>query len=146
MRTDTRRGCGASVHAHGSATTIACSVTDALSALLRASHLLAPGDLASAAAAGARRMGVRDTVLYLADYEQATLLPLSGVGVPERQELSIEGTMAGRAFRRVQVVNSTATQGTHRLWVPLLDGVERLGGGPAGIGGPAGRDRGRGRP
>src|SRR3954452_197771 len=127
MRTDTRRGCGASVHAHGSATTIGCSVTDALSSLLRASHLLAPGDLASAAAAGARRMGVRDTVLYLADYEQATLLPLSGVGVPERQELSIEGTMAGRAFRRVQVVNSTATQGTHRLWVPLLDGVERLG-------------------
>jgi hypothetical protein len=127
MRTDTRRGAGTSVHAYGSETTIACSVTDALSSLLRASHLLAPGDLASAAAAGARRMGVRDTVLYLADYEQATLLPLSGVGVPERQELSIEGTMAGRAFRRVQVVNSTATQGTHRLWVPLLDGVERLG-------------------
>src|SRR4051812_14931968 len=127
MRTDTKRGAGASVHAYGSATTIAWSVTDALSSLLRASHLLAPGDLASAAAAGARRMGVRDTVLYLADYEQATLLPLSGVGVPERQELSIEGTMAGRAFRRVQVVNSTATQGTHRLWVPLLDGVERLG-------------------
>ena len=102
-------------------------MTDALSALLHASHLLAPDDLAATAAAEARRMGVRETVLYLADYEQATLLPLSGAGVPERQELPIEGTMAGRAFRRVEVVDSTATQGTHRLWVPLLDGVERLG-------------------
>jgi hypothetical protein len=102
-------------------------VTDALSSLLRASHLLAPGDLAAAAAAEARRMGVRETVLYLADYEQATLLPLPGAGVPERLELPIEGTMAGRAYRRVEVVSSTATKGTHRLWVPLLDGVERLG-------------------
>ncbi|WP_233498860.1 PP2C family protein-serine/threonine phosphatase [Blastococcus sp. TF02A-26] len=102
-------------------------MTDSLSSLLRASHLLAPDDLAATAAAEARRMGVRDTVLYLADYEQATLLPLPGAGVPERQELPIEGTMAGRAFRRVEMVNSTATQGSHRLWVPLLDGVERLG-------------------
>jgi serine phosphatase RsbU (regulator of sigma subunit) len=102
-------------------------VTDALGSLLRASHLLAPHDLAAASATEARRMGVRETVLYLADYEQVTLLPLPGAGVPERQELPIEGTMAGRAFRRTEVVSSTATQGTHRLWVPLLDGVERLG-------------------
>ena len=102
-------------------------MTDPLSSLLRASHLLAPGDLAATVAAQARQMGVRETVLYLADYEQATLLPLPGAGVPERQELPIEGTMAGRAFRRVDVVGSTATEGTHRLWVPLLDGVERLG-------------------
>ena len=102
-------------------------MTDALGWLLRASHLLAPDDLAATAAAAAQRMGVRKTVLFLADYEQATLLPLTGAGVPERQELPIEGTMAGRAFRRVEVVSSTATAGTHRLWVPLLDGVERLG-------------------
>jgi serine phosphatase RsbU (regulator of sigma subunit) len=102
-------------------------VTDALSSLLRASHLLAPDGLAATAAAEARRMGVRETVLYLADYEQVTLLPLPGAGVPERRELPIEGTMAGRAFRRVEVASSTATVGTHRLWVPLLDGVERLG-------------------
>jgi hypothetical protein len=72
-------------------------------------------------------VGVRETVLYLADYEQATLLPLPGAGVPERQELSIEGTMAGRAFRRVQVVSSAAGGISCRLWMPLLNGVERLG-------------------
>ena len=54
--------------AHGRPTDEACSVTDALGSLLRASHLLAPDDLAATAAAEARRMGVRETVLYLADY------------------------------------------------------------------------------
>jgi serine phosphatase RsbU (regulator of sigma subunit) len=101
-------------------------VTDPLGSLLRASHLLAPDELAATVAAQARRMGVWETVLYLADYEQVTLLPLPGAGVPERQELPIEGTMAGRAFRRVEVVHSTAPD-THRLWVPLQDGIERLG-------------------
>jgi serine phosphatase RsbU (regulator of sigma subunit) len=102
-------------------------VTGALGALLRASHLLAPDDLPSATAVEARRLGARDLVLYLADYEQTTLVPLPGEGVPERRELPIEGTMAGRAFRRVEGVHSRATRGTHRLWLPLLDGVERLG-------------------
>src|SRR3954453_10097343 len=78
-------------------------------------------------AAHARSLGARETVIYLADYEQATLLPLPGAGVPQRQELAIEATMAGRAFRRVEVVTSSTTGSSYRLWVPLLDGVERLG-------------------
>jgi hypothetical protein len=102
-------------------------VSEALAALLRSSHLLSPHDLAPVVAREARRLGAQETVLYLADYGQSTLQPLPGAGVPEREELSIEGTLAGRAFRRVEVVASTTTEGTHRLWVPLLDGVERLG-------------------
>src|SRR3954469_218421 len=102
-------------------------VVDPLRSLLRASHLLAPDDLASTVAAHARSMGARETVLYLVDYEQATLVPLPGAGGPERQELAIEATMAGRAFRRVEVVDSGARGGSHRLWLPLLHGVGRLG-------------------
>jgi serine phosphatase RsbU (regulator of sigma subunit) len=101
-------------------------VTEPLRSLLHASHLLAPDDLAACVAAHARMLGAVETVVYLADYEQATLLPLSGAGVPERQELSIEGTMAGLAFRRVEIVDSRA-QNRYRLWMPLLNGVERLG-------------------
>ena len=101
-------------------------VTEPLRSLLHVSHRLAPDDLAAIVAEHARMLGVQETVLYLADYEQATLLPLSGAGVPERQELPIEGTLAGRAFRRVEVVGS-APRSSHRLWLPLLDGVERLG-------------------
>jgi hypothetical protein len=101
-------------------------VSDPLQALLHASHRLSPDQLAATVAVHARALGAGETVLYLADYQQATLLPLTGAGVPGRQELPIEGTLAGRAFRRVQAVDSTA-DGRHHLWVPLLDGVERLG-------------------
>lgn len=101
-------------------------MSEALTSLLHTSHLLAPGDLAGSVAAHAKPLGVREMVLFLTDYEQRTLLPIPGSGVPERQELPIEGTLAGRAFRRVQVVGSRA-KGTYRLWMPLLDGVERLG-------------------
>jgi serine phosphatase RsbU (regulator of sigma subunit) len=104
----------------------AYAVTEPLRSLLRASHLLAPDDLAATVAAHARMLGAGETVLYLADYEQVTLLPLPGAGVPERQGLPIEGTMAGLAFRRVEVLGSAGEHG-YRLWVPLLDGVERLG-------------------
>jgi serine phosphatase RsbU (regulator of sigma subunit) len=101
-------------------------VSEPLKSLLHSSHLLAPDDLAAGVAAHAQGLGVRETVLYLTDYEQTTLLPLPGAGVPGRQDLPIEGTVAGRAFRRVQVVSSRARD-TYRLWMPLLDGVERLG-------------------
>ena len=101
-------------------------MTETLRSLLHASHLMAPDDLAATVAAHARRMGVRETVVYLADYEQITLLPLPGRGVPRRQDLPIEGTLAGRAFRRFEV-NSTIVGNGQRLWIPLLDGVERLG-------------------
>jgi serine phosphatase RsbU (regulator of sigma subunit) len=101
-------------------------VADPLRSLLHASHLLAPDDLAATVSTHARVWGVREAVLYLSDYEQVTLVPLRGAGVPERQALPIEGTMAGRAFARVEVVSSPADHG-HRLWIPLLDGVERLG-------------------
>jgi serine phosphatase RsbU (regulator of sigma subunit) len=101
-------------------------VAEPLRSLLHVSHLLAPDDLAAVVAAHARMLSVREAVLYLADYEQATLLPLTGADMPQRQGLPIEGTLAGRAFRRVEIVSSTSKIG-HRLWMPLLDGVERLG-------------------
>jgi Stage II sporulation protein E (SpoIIE) len=102
-------------------------VTDPLSSLLHASHLVEPSGLAGAVAERARDLGAQETVLYLADYEQSLLVPLPGEGVPERQRLPIEGTMAGLAFRRVEVVASASGSGRYRSWIPLLDGVERLG-------------------
>ncbi|SDF02958.1 Serine phosphatase RsbU, regulator of sigma subunit [Blastococcus aurantiacus] len=100
--------------------------TESLRSLLAACHLLAPDELAATVADRCTQLGARETVLYLADYEQVTLLPVPGLGVPERQELPIEGTLAGRAFQRVEVVGSAGEHG-YRLWMPLLDGVERLG-------------------
>ncbi|MGX5655930.1 PP2C family protein-serine/threonine phosphatase [Geodermatophilus nigrescens] len=98
-----------------------------LRSLLHASHLLSADLLAGLVADHARALGADDLVIYLADYAQVTLLPLSGQGVPSRQELSIDGTLAGLAYRRLESMDSTSDAPAHRTWIPLLDGVERLG-------------------
>ena len=100
---------------------------DALRALLRASHNLPAGRAGSAVAEQARRLGAREAVIYLADYAQHELLPLPGDGVAQRHALTIDGSTAGRAFRRVEPVRSPGSDGPARLWVPLLDGAERIG-------------------
>jgi len=101
--------------------------SDPLRSLLRDIHLLAPDQLSAVFASHGRGLGARETVVYLVDYEQLLLQPLRGEGVPVRQELGVDGSLGGRAFRRVEVVASPAHSRTNRLWIPLLDGVERLG-------------------
>ncbi|MGY1772694.1 PP2C family protein-serine/threonine phosphatase [Blastococcus sp. SYSU D00813] len=100
---------------------------DPVRSLLLASHHLPAARLGTAVAEHARALGAREAVVYLADYAQHLLVPLSGEGVPERPEVTIDGSTAGRAFRRVEVVRSPGTEGPARLWVPLLDGAERIG-------------------
>lgn len=61
--------------------------------------------------------------MYLADYEQATLMPLT-TDASAHQPLAIDTTFAGRAFCTVDLLESTDGE---RLWIPILDGTERLG-------------------
>jgi hypothetical protein len=104
------------------------AVSKMLNELLRRTHLGAPSDLAAVIADPARRIGARDVVLYLIDYEQRTLVPFPG---PQRQPLaplSVAGTIAGRAFSSSAIRRSSSEDGSgQRLWLPLLDGTERLG-------------------
>ena len=96
---------------------------DALRFLLDRSHLLDPRDLPGAVDEGARRLGALGAVVHLVDRDQLLLVPL---GRDDRQPLSVEATLAGRAYRTLQVLDS-ASDGQPRLWVPLLDGAESLG-------------------
>jgi hypothetical protein len=98
----------------------------ALNEVLQTSHLIAPDQLAGLIERAAQHLGARQTVLYLADYEQRSLSPLRSPKEADREPLSVEGSLAGRAFRAVEVVVSASATEIH-LWVPLLDGVERLG-------------------
>jgi serine phosphatase RsbU (regulator of sigma subunit) len=80
------------------------------------------------AALVARHVGTTasEVVLYLADYAQRVLVPLTGDGVPAREPLQIDATLGGRAFRDVAILDVDTPDG-HRLWLPLLDGTSRLG-------------------
>ncbi len=103
------------------------SAEDPIRALVRASHQLPADRLGTVVTGQARRLGAHDAVVYLADYAQHELVPVRGEDVPDRPVLTVDGSLAGRAFRRVDPVRSTPHDEPGSLFVPLLDGAERVG-------------------
>jgi serine phosphatase RsbU (regulator of sigma subunit) len=96
---------------------------------LRRTHLSHPDDLANVAAEVAEQaLGASEVVMYLANYEQTMLVPVPARIAPERLELRIDGTVAGHAFTTSTIHDSvTEVPGRRRLWVPVLDGTDRMG-------------------
>ncbi|MER7332635.1 MULTISPECIES: PP2C family protein-serine/threonine phosphatase [unclassified Micromonospora] len=104
------------------------TVTDpwlrALADLVSRSHRLAPDELPVAVNVALRPLGVTATT-YLVDAEQRDLRPLPEPGRPTPDPLPIDSSLAGRAFTHVEV---HAGHGPPpRLWVPIVNGTDRLG-------------------
>jgi serine phosphatase RsbU (regulator of sigma subunit) len=100
----------------------------ALHGVLRTGHLIPPDQLEELIAEAARRLGAERTIIYLVDYEQRMMSPLLMTINSDREAISVEATLGGRAFRTVTSLSSDAGfPAEAHLWVPLLDGVERLG-------------------
>jgi len=97
----------------------------ALVELLTAAGAAPPERLASIAAKAGQALGV-DVAVYLIDHEQRGLVHLAADGRPAGPPLGLDGTMAGRAFRTVRILSSEREQ-RPRLYVPLVDGADRLG-------------------
>ncbi|HUR75412.1 MAG TPA: PP2C family protein-serine/threonine phosphatase [Sporichthya sp.] len=96
--------------------------------LLGDTHLSTADDLPRLLAENAAAIGVESLVIYLVDYEQTDLIPVPGPHTIDRSVLSIEGTLGGRAFAQMSVQDVEADlPDRRRLWMPLLDGTERLG-------------------
>ncbi len=95
-----------------------------LTGLLTAARLSVPDDVAALLAEQGRALGAEDVTIYLVDQEQYLLVPLPQPDDGDRGPLSIESTLAGRCFRQLELQH---TDGGRRVWVPLLDGLERLG-------------------
>jgi serine phosphatase RsbU (regulator of sigma subunit) len=92
--------------------------------LLEASHDLAPDELVAAVTQAGQAMDADDVAIYLADYEQTLLVALPDG--TDRTPLAIDATLAGRAFTALAVQEADSGAG-QQLWLPLLDGAERLG-------------------
>ncbi|HWT95181.1 MAG TPA: PP2C family protein-serine/threonine phosphatase [Solirubrobacteraceae bacterium] len=94
--------------------------------VLRRTHLSPPHELPEILAAEARRIGVSALVLYLVDLEQQLLTPVPAPDAAGREPLAVQGTIAGRTYTSSQILETELSEG-RRLWVPLMDGTERLG-------------------
>ncbi|GLY50376.1 PP2C family protein-serine/threonine phosphatase [Lentzea sp. NBRC 102530] len=97
----------------------------ALVKLLDGMHQAPPERLPLVAARAGRALGLEISV-YLVDYEQRALHLVGERQEPGLTSFGVDSTLPGRAFRTIEVVPSSSG-GRPRLWVPLLDGVERLG-------------------
>src|SRR5579872_2480566 len=97
-----------------------------VSDLLNLSHLLHPERVVPEVGARLVALGLTDPVIYLVDVDQRLLVPVEGEG-----SLVIDATLAGRAFRTETILEGATDDpeagGGRRLWVPLLDGAERVG-------------------
>jgi Stage II sporulation protein E (SpoIIE) len=71
-------------------------------------------------------IGGRDVAVFLQDYDQMTLVPLPGHGLSVEKPEPIEGSLVGRAFLGDELVEQAVDSGV-RLFVPLLDGSDRVG-------------------
>ena len=99
--------------------------------MLHDAHLTGPHELAGLISRHAGTLDVQNAVAYLVDLQQTVLIPLlepDGPG-PDRQlgRLVIDSTVAGRSFQHVEVVSQREAHGGLGVWLPLLDGAERLG-------------------
>jgi phosphoserine phosphatase RsbU/P len=100
----------------------------AMRLLLHSAHLAGPDQLPQLITEAGRLIGAQAVDLFLVDYDQTRLIPLRPTeDDPEAARgVSIEGTVAGRAFTEVaQQVSSSAER--LLVWTPVLDGTERLG-------------------
>jgi hypothetical protein len=99
--------------------------------MLRAAHLLPSHALPALVRDHVGAFGGSDAVCYLADLQQTVLVPFLGPEGPATGEhvepLPIESTLAGRVFQQVEVLSQPRPNGDVVLWLPLLDGTERLG-------------------
>ena len=95
--------------------------------LLTLAHGLHPDEVPGVVDAHARRLGATEAVLYLIDLEQRLMRPLPLDGMPAAEPLDVDSTLAGRAFRTSEVLQGEGDGGDRRLWLPLLDGADRLG-------------------
>ncbi|PWW24493.1 stage II sporulation protein E [Geodermatophilus normandii] len=97
----------------------------ALLHLLEAARHAPPDRIVPLAVRAGRILGV-DVAVHVVDHEQRHLIRLPGDGLPPTEPLAVDGTLPGRVYQTTDLLPSEAG-GVPRLWVPLLDGADRLG-------------------
>lgn len=95
-----------------------------IGSLLDAAHHVEPDRLPELIRTSAVGLGATSSRIWLADHQQRTLVPLDALG--ETEPAAIDRTVAGRAFASCEAVE-IAGEVDVRIWMPLVDGVDRIG-------------------
>ena len=112
-----------------------------LESVLAQAGLVEPEAVGDLLAAASRPTGISAVRIYLADIQQLYLYPLGDVTTPPSGALAIDSTLAGRAYQTGAIQQARPGRGAAspaagragdatgpaRLWVPLVNGAERLG-------------------
>jgi serine phosphatase RsbU (regulator of sigma subunit) len=100
-----------------------------LTSFLRRTHFSQPSELADIMVEELdHALAATDVVLFLVNREQTALVPVPSRRSPPRTEQLIEATMAGRCFAATTVLMAPTEEASHRrIWVPVLDGTDRMG-------------------
>ncbi|WNI26346.1 PP2C family protein-serine/threonine phosphatase [Streptomyces sp. ITFR-16] len=80
-------------------------------------------DLSTAVERCTKALGLRQSVVYLADLQQRLLVPLTD----RAPELDIDGSLAGWSYRTQALRVEEGGAWGLTAWLPLVDGAERLG-------------------
>jgi serine phosphatase RsbU (regulator of sigma subunit) len=103
----------------------------AIDAVLVEAHFVPQYGIPPIVSRHAAQFGADDAVLFLADLQQVMLVPfVDGLAGPEggdTEPLAVDGTLAGRCFQHVEILTQNLSEDRVRVWLPLLDGTDRLG-------------------
>ncbi|MET8682046.1 PP2C family protein-serine/threonine phosphatase [Streptomyces sp. NPDC004647] len=94
-----------------------------LEELVAQTHQAAPMDLPDVASRYAKALGMQRATLYLVDIQQRLLVPLTG----REESLGVDSSLAGWAYRTLSLRVAEEGSGELIVWLPLVDGAERLG-------------------
>jgi hypothetical protein len=103
---------------------MADAAEEMLTGLLAAARASVPDEVAGLLAERARALGAESATIFLIDHEQYVLVPVPRTHDGGGEPVGVDSTLAGRCFRQTSLLE--ADEG-RRVWVPLLDGMERLG-------------------
>jgi serine phosphatase RsbU (regulator of sigma subunit) len=107
----------------------------AMDDLLRRAHRAGGHHLPDLLSQHAEALGCHDALVYLADLQQRVLVPFLPPHLryeDHHTALGVDSTVAGRAFQLLQIQTQDLGEeaghhGRTRVWLPLLNGTERLG-------------------